>query len=79
MRDQTAAGVADGQVFRSVNRADRVGGEGLGEKVVWLVGRDQTGHFTFLTMMKQRRPVRYEAILVTVALDAVPSITTRAG
>jgi hypothetical protein len=29
--------------------------------------------------MKQRRPVRYEAVLVTVALDAVPSITTRAG
>jgi site-specific recombinase XerD len=29
------AGVADGHVFRSVNRADRVTGEGLGEKVVW--------------------------------------------
>jgi integrase len=28
------AGVADGSVFRSVNRADRVTGEGLGEKVV---------------------------------------------
>jgi site-specific recombinase XerD len=31
----TAAGVADGYIFRSVNRADRVTGEGLGEKVVW--------------------------------------------
>jgi integrase/recombinase XerD len=31
-----AAGIADGQVFRPVNRADQVGGcEGLGEKVVW--------------------------------------------
>jgi integrase len=29
------AGVADGRVFRAVNRADRVGGERLGEKVVW--------------------------------------------
>jgi len=29
------AGVADGRVFRSVNRADRVTREGLGEKVVW--------------------------------------------
>jgi site-specific recombinase XerD len=29
------AGVADGRVFRSVNRADRVTGDGLGEKVVW--------------------------------------------
>ena len=29
------AGVADGHVFRSVNRADRVMGEDLGEKVVW--------------------------------------------
>ena len=29
------AGVADGHVFRPVNRADRVTGEGLGEKVVW--------------------------------------------
>src|ERR1035437_1780245 len=29
------AGVADGRVFRSVNRADRVTSEGLGEKVVW--------------------------------------------
>ena len=29
------AGVADGHVFRSVNRADRLTGEGLGEKVVW--------------------------------------------
>ncbi len=29
------AGVTDGHVFRSVNRADRVTGEGLGEKVVW--------------------------------------------
>jgi integrase/recombinase XerD len=29
------AGVADGYVFRPVNRADRVTGEALGEKVVW--------------------------------------------
>jgi site-specific recombinase XerD len=29
------AGVADGHVFRSVNRADRITGDGLGEKVVW--------------------------------------------
>src|SRR6202142_4309937 len=29
------AGVGDGYVFRSVNRADRVASEGLGEKVVW--------------------------------------------
>jgi integrase len=29
------AGVAEGFVFRPVNRADRVGGERLGEKVVW--------------------------------------------
>jgi len=29
------ADVAQGHVFRSVNRADRVTGEGLGEKVVW--------------------------------------------
>src|SRR6266403_1348656 len=31
----SAADVADGYVFRPVNRADRVGGERLGEKVVW--------------------------------------------
>jgi hypothetical protein len=31
----SAAGVADGYAFRPVNRADRVGGECLGEKVVW--------------------------------------------
>jgi integrase len=30
-----AAGPADGHVFRPVNRADRVAGELLGEKVVW--------------------------------------------
>src|SRR5579872_5462229 len=29
------AGVTEGRVFRSVNRADRVTGESLGEKVVW--------------------------------------------
>jgi integrase len=29
------AGVTEGHVFRSVNRADRVTGESLGEKVVW--------------------------------------------
>ena len=28
-------GVTEGHVFRSVNRADRITGEGLGEKVVW--------------------------------------------
>jgi integrase len=31
----SAAGVADGFVFQSVNRGDRVTGEGLGEKLVW--------------------------------------------
>jgi site-specific recombinase XerD len=31
----SAAGVADGHIFRPVNRADRVGGERVGEKVVW--------------------------------------------
>ena len=31
----SAAGVVDGHVFRPVSRADRVGGERLGEKVVW--------------------------------------------
>jgi len=31
----SAAGVADGYIFRPVNRADRVAGERLGEKVVW--------------------------------------------
>jgi site-specific recombinase XerD len=31
----SAAGVAEGYIFRPVNRADRVGGERLGEKVVW--------------------------------------------
>src|SRR5579863_1567514 len=29
------AGLADGHVFRSVNRGDRITGDGLGEKVVW--------------------------------------------
>ena len=29
------AGVTEGYVFRPVNRADRVTGESLGEKVVW--------------------------------------------
>ena len=29
------AGVTEGYVFRPVNRADRVTGEVLGEKVVW--------------------------------------------
>jgi len=29
------AGITDGHVFRSVNRADRIASEGLGEKVVW--------------------------------------------
>jgi site-specific recombinase XerD len=31
----TGAGIAEGHVFRPVSRADRVGAEGLGEKVVW--------------------------------------------
>jgi site-specific recombinase XerD len=31
----SAASVADGHTFRPVNRADRVAGEKLGEKVVW--------------------------------------------
>ena len=31
----SAAGLTDGSVFRPVNRADRVAGERLGEKVVW--------------------------------------------
>jgi site-specific recombinase XerD len=31
----SAADVAEGYIFRPVNRADRVGGEPLGEKVVW--------------------------------------------
>ena len=31
----TAASVTDGHVFRSVSRGDRVGADGLGEKVVW--------------------------------------------
>jgi integrase len=31
----STAGVADGYVFRPVNRADRASGERLGEKVVW--------------------------------------------
>src|ERR1700736_3311553 len=31
----SAAALADGSVFRPVNRADHAGSEGLGEKVVW--------------------------------------------
>ena len=31
----TAASISDGHVFRPVNRAEQVGCEGLGEKVVW--------------------------------------------
>jgi len=31
----SAAGVANGHIFRSLNRADRISGERLGEKVVW--------------------------------------------
>ena len=34
-----SAGVADGHLFRPVSRADRVMGERLGEKVVWLMLR----------------------------------------
>ena len=33
----SAIGLTDGHVFRPVNRADRVAGERLGEKVVWLI------------------------------------------
>ena len=33
----SATGLTDGHVFRPVNRADRVAGERLGEKVVWLI------------------------------------------
>ena len=39
----SAAGVADGQVFRSVNRADRVKGVALSEKVVWQLLRQYAG------------------------------------
>src|SRR5690242_4766389 len=35
-----AAGVADGHVFRPVNRGDRVRGDHLGEKVVWQMLRE---------------------------------------
>jgi integrase len=35
-----AAAVADGQVFRPVNRGDRVAGDRLGEKVVWQMLRE---------------------------------------
>jgi integrase len=31
----SAVGVSDGYIFRPVNRADRAGGDRLGEKVVW--------------------------------------------
>ena len=31
----SATGLTDGHVFRPVNRADRVAGERLGDKVVW--------------------------------------------
>jgi len=36
----TEAGIADGYVFRPVNRADRVAGDRLGEKVVWQMLRE---------------------------------------
>src|SRR5580700_6268655 len=36
----SATGVADGFIFRPVNRADRVAGERLGEKVVWQMLRE---------------------------------------
>src|SRR5690242_2858152 len=36
----SAAGVADGHVFRPVNRGDRVAGDRLGEKVVWQMLRE---------------------------------------
>ena len=35
MRGPSAAGVADGYVFRPVNRGGQVQGVGLSEKVVW--------------------------------------------
>jgi integrase len=38
-----AADVADDHVFRSVNRADRVTGERLGEKVVWQLIKPYAG------------------------------------
>jgi len=37
------AGVTEGHVFRSVNRADRVASEGLGEKVVWQLIKPYAG------------------------------------
>jgi len=36
----SAANILDGHVFRPVNRADRVRGERLGEKVVWQMLRE---------------------------------------
>jgi integrase/recombinase XerD len=35
MRGHPQPGVAEGCVFRPVNRADRITGDALGEKVVW--------------------------------------------
>ena len=39
----SAAGLADGYLFRPVNRADHPGGEHLGEKVVWQMLRLYAG------------------------------------
>ena len=38
----SAAGLADGHVFRSVNRGDRVQGEAMSEKVVWQMHHSST-------------------------------------
>ena len=38
-----AAGIPNGYVFRPVNRADRVVGDRLGEKVVWQLVREYHG------------------------------------
>jgi hypothetical protein len=43
-----AAGIADGHVFRPVNRAGVVTGEHLGEKVVWLMLRGYAAESAFL-------------------------------
>ena len=43
----SAAGIADGHVLRAVNRADRVGGSRLGEKVVWQMLRHTRRKFIF--------------------------------
>jgi len=54
----SAAGVADGYVFRPVNRADRVAGERLGEKVVWQMLREYFGPVEVLDRLKSFKPLR---------------------